>query len=88
MSYESPFNLDDFELYNLARDFRKLTYQLIKQLPPEEKYCLDPQMRKAAVSVTYNIAEGHGRWYYRENTRFCRIARVRGRIGRRFQRMY
>ena len=32
-------------------------------------------MRKAIVSVTHNIAEGHGRWQYKENMRFCRIAR-------------
>lgn len=40
-----------------------------------ERFCLDPQMRRVAVSVTNNIAEGHGRWYYQENARFCRIAR-------------
>jgi len=34
---------------------------------------LDQQMRKAIVSVTNNIAEGHGRWYYLENIRFCLI---------------
>lgn len=74
-SQESYYPLDGFELYNLARKFRQNVYKLIKKLPPEEKYCLDPQMRKAIVSVTNNIAEGHGRWYYQENMRFCRIAR-------------
>jgi four helix bundle protein len=76
VSYESKFSLDTFELYELARRFRVLTYKLIRQLPKEERYCLGTQMRRAAVSVTNNIAEGHGRWYFKENTRFCRIARA------------
>lgn len=75
MAYESNFDLDDFELYKLARCFRKNTYLVINKLPAEEKYCLGSQMRRAAVSVTNNIAEGHSRWYYQENIRFCRIAR-------------
>ncbi len=73
---ESAFyRLDDFELYNLARKFRQNVYKLIKQLPHEERHCLDPQMRKAIVSVTNNIAEGHGRWHYQENIQFCRVSR-------------
>src|SRR6266404_9801746 len=72
---EGRYKLDDFELYCLAREFRKKIYRLIKQLPPEEKYCLGNQMRRAAVSITNNIAEGHGRWHYQENIHFCRIAR-------------
>ena len=79
MSYKSQFSLDDFELYNTARRFRIAIYRLIRQLPIEEKYCLGTQMRRAAVSVTNNIAEGHGRWYFRENIRFCRTAR--GSVG-------
>jgi four helix bundle protein len=79
MSYKSQFNLDSFELYNSARRFRVGTYRLIRQRPVEEKYCLGNQMRRAAVSVSNNIAEGHGRWYYKDNIRFCRIAR--GSVG-------
>ncbi|MEW6620690.1 MAG: four helix bundle protein [bacterium] len=72
---DDKYRLDDFELYQLALKFRQNVYKLIKQLPSEERYCLDPQMRKAIISVTNNIVEGHGRWHYQENIRFCRIAR-------------
>lgn len=75
MANDDRFRLDDFELYQAAREFRKSVYNLLKQLPHEEKYALEPQLRRAAVSVTNNIAEGHGRWHWQENIRFCRIAR-------------
>lgn len=75
MAADDRFKLDDFELYQIARRFRKNTYRLIKPLPPCERYCLDQQMRRGAISVTNNIAEGHGRWCYQENSRFCRISR-------------
>jgi four helix bundle protein len=75
MPAAEKYRLDDFDLYNAAREFRKGVYEVIKRLPPEERYCLDPQMRKEAVSVANNVAEGHGRWHYQENMRFCRIAR-------------
>jgi four helix bundle protein len=67
--------LDDFQLYQAARAFRCGEYRVIRALPPNEKYCLDPQMRRAIVSVTNNIAEGHGRWHYLENIHFCQFAR-------------
>jgi four helix bundle protein len=72
---DGRFRLDDFELYQIGREFRKRTYRLIRLLPPEERYCLANQMRRAALSVTNNIAEGHGRWHYQENIHYCRIAR-------------
>ncbi len=72
---DGRFRLDDFELYKAAREFRKRIYVLIRQLPLTEKYCLGSQMRRASVSITNNIAEGHGRWHYQENLRFCRMAR-------------
>src|SRR5260370_12676709 len=69
------FKLDDFELYKVAREFRKVVYRLVNQLPSVEKYALTNQMRRAAVSVSSNIAEGHGRWHYQENIQFCRVSR-------------
>src|SRR5438105_2643257 len=72
---ETQFKLDDFELYVAARQFRRNVYCLIKQLPEEERFCLQPQMRRAAISVSNNIAEGHGRWHYLENSHFCQVAR-------------
>lgn len=72
---EGIYCLDDFELYNIARDFRKQVYTLIEKLPSRERHSLGTQMRKAIISITNNIAEGHGRWHYQENIQFCRIAR-------------
>jgi four helix bundle protein len=72
---QGRFRLDDFELYKIAREFRKRVYLLVKQLPSAEKYALANQVRRAAVSVSNNIAEGHGRWHYQENIQFCRMSR-------------
>ena len=55
------YSLDDFELYKCAREFRKRIYDLLKALPDCKKYCLVQQMRRAALSVSNNIAKGHGR---------------------------
>ena len=75
MQEKSKYRLEDFELYQAARGFRRQIYDLLPQLPRDEKYCLVPQMRRAAISITNNIAEGHGRWHYQENMQFCRMAR-------------
>ncbi len=50
-------------------------YRVIQRLPPEEKYNLGLQMRKASVSVGLNIAEGYGRYHYLDSLRFYYIAR-------------
>jgi four helix bundle protein len=68
-------SFEDLEAYKAARNYRKKIYTLIKGLPPEEKYNLAGQMRRAALSLTNNIAEGHGRYHFQENLQFCRIAR-------------
>ena len=66
---------EELELYKKARLFRNSIYSLIKKLPDEEKYNLGSQMRRAATSLTNNIAEGHGRYHFQESIQFCRTAR-------------
>ncbi len=50
-------------------------YVLVARLPTSEKYGLISQMKRAALSVTSNVAEGYGRYHYQENIQFCRQAR-------------
>jgi four helix bundle protein len=50
---------EDLEVYQVAREFRKKMYGVTRQLPDFEKFELASQIRRAAVSLTNNIAEGH-----------------------------
>jgi four helix bundle protein len=50
-------------------------YRTTRLFPTEERYGLVAQMRRAAVSIVSNIAEGAGRQSDREHSRFLRIAR-------------
>jgi four helix bundle protein len=49
--------------------------RLVPLLPKEEKYDLADQLRRSSKSVSANIAEGAGRYYYMDNVRFCYNAR-------------
>jgi four helix bundle protein len=61
---------EDLEVYKAARDFRKAMNAVARRLPEFEKYDLASQIRRAAVSLTNNMAEGHGRYHYRDQIRF------------------
>src|ERR1700716_138323 len=66
---------EDLEVYQVAREFRKAMYRVAKQFPDTEKFGLASQVRHAAVSLTNNIAEGHGRFHFLEQIKFLLQAR-------------
>jgi len=66
---------EDLDLYKAARSFRKSMYAVARRVPGCERYELASQIRRAAVSLTNNIAEGHGRWHYLDHIRFILLSR-------------
>jgi four helix bundle protein len=66
---------EDLDAYKIAREFRKAMYGLARRLPESEKFGLVSQVRRAAMSLTNNIAEGHGRFHYLDQIRFMLQAR-------------
>jgi four helix bundle protein len=75
MEEKEQRGFEDLECYQLALQVLREAYRTIQKLPPEEKYNLGLQMRKASVSVASNIAEGYGRYHYLDCLRFYYIAR-------------
>lgn len=69
---------EDLEVYKKARELRRRVFKLVKMLPPAEKHVLVSQMRRAVLSVTNCIAEGHGSRSYRHNASY--LYRSRGSI--------
>ena len=65
----------DLEAWKFARTLRSEVYKFVPTLPKEEAFGPAAQMKRAAVSVTANIAEGYGRFSYQENIQFCRQSR-------------
>lgn len=69
-------NLDKLEVWVRAKDFALAVYkEVVPCLPVDEKWNLAQQLKRAAESVPANIAEGHGRYHFLDNVRFCYYAR-------------
>jgi len=63
----------DLDAYKKAYEVAKLVYNLTKSFPKEELYSLTAQLRRCAISVPSNIAEGYMRGS-KEYTQFLKIA--------------
>lgn len=75
MKKEQVKSFEDLECWKATVEVRKFIAELIKKLPATEKYDLIDNMKRASRSATRNIAEGYGRFHYKENIQFCRHSR-------------
>ena len=74
MERRETFSFEKLEVYNKARMLVKDIYLLQNMFPKEERYALGDQIRRAATSITANLAEGSGRKSVKEKIRFLEIA--------------
>lgn len=72
---EEMVDYKSLDVWQKARMIVKEIYAISETFPPEEKYGLTSQIRRAAVSVPSNIAEGYNRHSSKDFVHFLRIAK-------------
>ncbi|HLK29577.1 MAG TPA: four helix bundle protein [Puia sp.] len=70
-----PLNHQKLDVYSVSRAFILECYRLTKHLPSDEKFSMISQIRRAALSVHLNIAEGSSRKSAPERKRYFEISR-------------
>ena len=70
------FNFEKLETWHKAIAFADLVYEVSLGFPSDERFGLTNQMRRAAVSISSNIAEGSSRSSRNDYARFLEIATV------------
>jgi four helix bundle protein len=68
------FNFEKLEVWQKAIDFAEIVYSVTKPFPDDERFGLTSQMRRAAASISSNIAEGSSRFSRDGYARFLEIA--------------
>jgi four helix bundle protein len=68
------FNFEKLEVWQKVIDFADLIYNETRAFPSEERFGLTNQLRRAAVSISSNLAEGSSRSSKNDFARFCEIA--------------
>ena len=65
----------ELETWKQSRKIRNIVSDLVKNFPVDEKFRLTDQIIRSSRSIGNNLAEGHGRFHYQDNIRFCIMAR-------------
>lgn len=68
------FRFEKLEVWHKAIEFSDVVYRVTRSFPSDERFGLTSQVRRSAVSVPANIAEGSGRATDRDFARFVGIA--------------
>jgi four helix bundle protein len=74
MEYMKTQSHKDLQAWQFGYKLSKEVYILTKEFPSDERFGLTSQLRRAAVSIPLNIAEGYARGSKNEYRQFCRIA--------------
>jgi len=75
MSNNSHQSFTDLDVWKSARKLKLRTWKLVKNFPAEEKYRLTDQLIRSTRGIGTAIAEGHGKFYYKDQINYCVIAR-------------
>ncbi|MEN8253581.1 MAG: four helix bundle protein [Patescibacteria group bacterium] len=65
----------DLKIWQEATKISLQIYKLSRKFPTEEKFGITSQLRRCSTSVGANIAEGFGRYHYKDKIRFFYLAR-------------
>ena len=69
------YNIRELDVYNMSLDFSNLIWEICIKWESFAKNTIGYQLVRAADSISANIAEGFGRFHYKENLKFCFYAR-------------
>jgi len=68
------YSFENLEVWQKSRNLVISVYKITAGFPLDEKFGLSSQLRRAAISVSSNIAEGSTRWSKSDQARFYQIA--------------
>ena len=66
---------ETLDVWKESRELRKKNFELIKTFPFDEEHKLIERMTIVSRAITSDIAQGYGRYHYKENIQFCRQSR-------------
>lgn len=69
-----PYYFEKLDVWQKGRELVKVVYRISDQFPGDEKFGLVSQIRRAAVSVIANLAEGSSRTSSKDQARFTEIS--------------
>ncbi len=76
MGENTTRTFEELEAWKACREFRIFVFRsIVPILLKLKEFDLSDQIKRASRSVTHNIAEGHGRFHFLDNSRFCSQAR-------------
>ncbi len=71
----SNIRLEDLEVYKVAMEIGEIIWKIVERWDGFSRYSLGNQIVRSSDSIALNIAEGYGRFHYKENKNFCYYSR-------------